>query len=277
MKQFLGVLVIILLSVVCSSAQAVGGKLLASSVEECLEVAARRSGRILSEGTKIQLKRSMLKLSAQYGDDVCKLVREGGLEILEQGIRHGDEFWKCCKAVPGASRSLALHADELLPLTRRVGEDVLVLESKVPGAAMSAVRIFGDEGIPMLAGHSPENISRFLGYAAKADSPATGKLLLETGTKSGNPSKFLDALNWKHIMAGGLSAAAIISAYQISDGFQEAVKNPAVAENIIRSSLAPVRYGLYLLLTILLFPLGIKGLCRGISVWKNRKGHSSGA
>ena len=276
MKQCFGVLRIILFSVVCLSAQAAGVRLLASSLDENLEIAARRSGRVLSEGTKIQLKRSMLKLSSEYGDDVCKLVREGGLEILEQGIRHGDEFWKCCKAVPGASRSLALHADELLPLTRRIVNDVLLLESKVPGSALRAVRLFGDDGIPMLARHSPEDISRFLGYAAKADSPATGKLLLETGTKSKNPSKFLDALNWKHIMAGGVSAAAIISAYQVSDGLREAVKNPAVAENIIRSSLAPVRYGLYLLLTILLFPLGIKGLCRGISVWKKRKGQSSG-
>ena len=277
MERFIKKLLVGIFVMGCFSAYAIGGKAIALTVEECLEAAARRSGRVLSEGTKILLKRSMLKLSSEYGDDVCKLVREGGLEILEQGVRYGDEFWKCCKAVPGASRSLALHADELLPLTRRIGKDVLVLESKLPGAAMITVRTFGDEGIPILAKYSPEIISKTLGYAAKAGSSETRKFFLETLMKSRNPLKFLEALSWKQIMAGGLSTATIIFAYRLSDGLLETIKNSAVMEKIICFFLNPIRYGLYLLLTILLFPLGVRSVCRGISVWKKRKGQLSGA
>ena len=80
---------------------------------------------------------------------------------------------------------------------------------------MTSIWSFGGNGIPMSAGEFPEEIS---GYAATADSPATGRLLLETGTKSGDPSKLPDALNWKYIISGGLPAAVILSACQITDG-----------------------------------------------------------
>lgn len=102
------------------SAEAAGTKLLAKVVDETLELAAKRSGRTLGEGTKIALSREMLKISARYGDDVLPLVRNGGLEVLEQGIRHGDDFWRLCKAVPEASRSLALHSEQLLPLAKKM-------------------------------------------------------------------------------------------------------------------------------------------------------------
>ena len=71
------------------SADAAGTKLLAKAIDETLEFAAKRSGRTLAEGTKITLSREMLKISARYGDDVLPLVRNGGLEVLEQGINHG--------------------------------------------------------------------------------------------------------------------------------------------------------------------------------------------
>ena len=80
---------------ICSavvSVNAAGTGLMTKVAEETLEIAARRSGRTLTEGMKITLGREMLKMTAKYGDDVLPLVRHGGLEVLEQGIRHGDDF-----------------------------------------------------------------------------------------------------------------------------------------------------------------------------------------
>ena len=264
------ILIGILLFCVCS-AEGAGGRLAAGVLEETLEFAARRSGRVLSGAAKVDLERTLLKMSTKYGDDILVLVRRGGLEVLEQGARHGDRFWRLCREVPEASRSLALHADELLPLAERIGPEVLRLEAKMPGTAVRAVGEFGDDGIRLLSAQSPENITRLLGYAAKADSPATRKLLLETCAKSKDPSKFLNALNWKNIMAGGLSTAAILAAARISDGLREGVKDPAVAADVISSLSAPVRYGLFALIIILLMPLLVRCISRSIAVWKKSR------
>jgi hypothetical protein len=64
-----------------------------------------------------------------------------------------------------------------------------------------------------------------VGYAKKADSPATQQMLMDYYKKGG--THFLEKLNWKHIMAGGLSAAAITAAYQISDGIQNGLTTVA--------------------------------------------------
>lgn len=253
------------------SADAAGTKLLAKAIDETLEFAAKRSGRTLAEGTKITLSREMLKISARYGDDVLPLVRNGGLEVLEQGIKHGDDFWRLCKAVPEASRSLALHSEQLLPLAKKMGPDILKIEARAPGLSVRFAEEFGESGVHYIAQHSPEEVPRLLGYMAKADSPATKKLFVETVMKSKEPSVFLRALNWKNIMAGGLTTAAIISAYKVSDGLQEGLKNPEAAEHVTNTALAPFRYGLYLLFAILLLPLVVKSIGWSIAIWRKSK------
>ncbi len=259
---------------ICSavvSVNAAGTGLMTKVAEETLEIAARRSGRTLTEGMKITLGREMLKMTAKYGDDVLPLVRHGGLEVLEQGIRHGDDFWKLCKAVPEASRSLALHSDELLPLAKRIGPDVLILEAKAPGLSARFAKEFGDDGVRFVAQHSPQDVPRLLGYASKADSPETKRLFFEKYRKSRNPSAFLQALNWKNIMAGGLTTAAIVGAYKISDGIQDGLKDPKAAEQTVDTILSPFRYALYALFVILLIPLGIKSIGWSVAAWKKRK------
>lgn len=256
---------------------ALGGKVLSKAVEETLELAAKRSGRVLIESAKIPLRHSLLKIAAKYGDDVLPLVRKGGLEVLEQGARHGDDFWRLCKAVPEASRSLALHTDELLPLAKRIGPDVLRVEAAAPGMATRIVREFGDDGIHLLAGQPSQDVSRLLGYAAKTNNPEARKLLYETYAKSQHKSTFLEALNknWKVIMAGGLTTAAIVSAYKISDGIQEGLKNSDAAESVVNRMLAPLRYGLYALLLIFLVPLGIKSARWSIAAWKKKSSQNN--
>ena len=254
------------------SAEGAGAKLVTKGVEETLEIAAKRSGRTLAKGTRITLSREMLKIAAKHGDDVLPLVRHGGLEVLEQGIRHGDDFWRLCKAFPEASRSLALHSDELLPLAKRIGPEILRIEAKAPGLSARFAREFGDDGVRFVAKNAPQDVTRLLGYARKADSPATKKLFFETYKKSRNPSAFLNALNWKNVMAGGLTAAAIVGAYKVSDGLQVAMKDPGTAQKVVETMTFPFRYALLALLVVAFLPFCVRCVKRSISAWRKNSG-----
>lgn len=232
----------------------------AKAVTEAVELGAKISGRTLSPAARAAAEAAARTAARQYGDDVVRLVGRGGLEMLEQGARHGDEFWRLALRNPEAARSLALHGDQLLPLARRVGPEVLVLEAKAPGLAARVAAELGDDMVAPLARASADDASRLLGYAAKADSPATRALLLEKYRASRYPARFLEAFNWSRIMATGLSAAAIVAAYKISDGIESGVeilaeKHPEHFVAVLGTMLAPFRWGLLLLWLILLYPL----------------------
>ena len=41
--------------------------------------------------------------------------------------KYGDDFWKLARhATPGAARSLALHADDLMPIAQRLGNSFVL-------------------------------------------------------------------------------------------------------------------------------------------------------
>jgi hypothetical protein len=187
------------------------------TITKTVQIAAKRSGRVLTPAARIAMEEAAAKAFARYGDDVLRTLEKGGLEALKQGERHGKDFWKLCShAAPQGARSLALHADTLMPLARRIGPDFVTLEGKVPGLASECVRLFGDDAAKRLA-HAPAGeITQLVGYARRANSPQTVKVLNEAYQKSNG--KVLKYLNWKHIMAGGLSVGAVIAAYRLSGG-----------------------------------------------------------
>lgn len=127
----------------------------------------------------------------------------------------------------------------------------------MPRLAPAVVSTFGDDAVRVFATRvRPEDAPRLLGYAERADTPATRQLLLSTYQKD---ASILERLDWKVIMAGGLSAAAIlgtgITADGIHDGIQTAVvRDPRTPERILTMFTNPVR------LPILLFGLGFGGL-----------------
>lgn len=193
-----------------------------SSMNEVVEVAAKVSGRTLTPAMRKAAIEELERGVVKYGDDAVRATRHGGLELVESASKHGDDIWRFSSNVPAASRALAMRPDELLPLTRRIGTEVLELEAKNPGIASHVVAQFGDDAVKHLAQHaSPSDLSRLAGYAAKADSPATKALLYDTYKREG--THFLDKLNWKHIIAGGLSASMILGAYEVGAGVREGV------------------------------------------------------
>lgn len=271
MKQVFTLCLGMLLAMFTLCAEAGATKVATKVVEETLEIAAKRSGRVLSKSAEKKLGLELLEIAGKHGDDVMVLVREGGLEVLEQGAKHGDDFWRMCKACPNASRALALHADDLIPLAKRIGPEVLQIESHTPGMATRIASEFGDDAVKVLAKQNPQDTTRLLGYAAKADTPETAQLLYKTYSQSSNPTGFLERLNWKQIMAGGLSASMIVAAggaatgmYQAGDGLQEGLRNPEAAMHVSDAVTQPVKFGLSGIFVIILGVLGFFAflLCR---------------
>lgn len=232
----------------------------AKIVGEAVEQAAKRSGKTLAPAARKAANQTAKKLATQYGDDVLKVVADGGLETLNQGLKHGDDFWHLARLRPAAARVLALHADDLVPLAKRLGPTVLDLEVKAPGISRRLVATFGDDAIKQLAHAPAADLPRLVGYAQKADNPATAKMLLDYYGKASSGTAFLDHLSWKHIMSSGLSAAAIIAAFQVSTGVREGLEttaenSPETFAQTVDSLTAPVRVGLYALVVVLLLPL----------------------
>jgi len=236
-------------------------------IDEVIEIAEKVSGRTLSSSLRKQAVEKLKLGFTNYGDDaIRRAVKDGGLELVEAASKYGDDVWKYSRNVSGAGvKQLALRTEELLPLTRRIGTKVLELEAKLPGATTNVINSFGDGAVRYLAKKAhPSDISRLLGYAKHADSQATKELLYQAYKKSGhNGTHFLEKLNWKHIVATGLSTSMIVSAYQVSKGIGDGIKgmlknNPQFFKNIMASATSPFTMLGIIVFIFLLFRLVLR-------------------
>ena len=263
--NLLAALAVLFLATGLNQEAAAQAGIVVKAVTEAVELAAKKSGRILSPVAKAGMEKALCKAAMEYGDNVLLAAREGGVELLEAGAKYGDDVWQLCSKVPGSARCLALAPETLLPLAKRIGPDVLLLETKAPGLAARAVHNFGDDGIHALVkSGNPADMGRLIGYAERAESDHARKLLLNGYLERG--SKFLNSIDWKIVMAGGLSTAMITAAYKTSDGIQtglvEVARNkPEVFQktvnDVISPVAAPVKIFLIALGCLLLYPLAV--------------------
>jgi hypothetical protein len=219
----------------------------------------------LSPAAKVGMKQTLGRAALEYGDNALLAAGEGGVELFEAGAKYGDEVWRLCAKVPGSARALAISPATLLPLAKRIGPDLLIMETRAPGLAAKAVQYFGDDGIRAQASTgNPADMGRLIGYAGRAESDQARKLLLDGYLAKGG--RFLNNFNWKSVMAGGLSTAAIVAAYKTSDGIQTglvevAKTQPAVFHKTVSAVIAPVATPLKLFLIglgcILLYPVAV--------------------
>ncbi|MBT7060316.1 MAG: hypothetical protein HN976_34785, partial [Lentisphaerae bacterium] len=181
------------------------------------------SGRHLDDAAQASLRRTVAIAARRHGDDVLVAMRNGGLELAEAAARHGDDVWKWSSRVPGAARSLALHADDLVPMTRRLGRSVLRIEAKAPGLPRMLTGRYSDDVVcSFVRTIHPDDATKAAGFLGKADGPATRALLLKRYRET--EGKVLKWLDWKTVMAFGLTAAVVTSAHEVSDGVQEGLK-----------------------------------------------------
>ncbi len=198
----------------------------AKYMDDAIEIASRVSGKTLTSADRKIMLRQLQSAVVKHGDEAILAARKGGLELMEAAGEYGDDVWAFASKVPSGARALAIHPDELLPFTRRIGTEVLELEARSPGLTRYVVKDFGDNSVKYFAKNiMNHDATRLIGYAERADTPAIRQMLMDYYKKGG--TDFLDKLNWKHIMASGLSAAMIISAYQVSDGVQEGLTTVA--------------------------------------------------
>jgi hypothetical protein len=212
--------------------------------DEAIEAAARLSGRHLDDAAQASLRRTVATAARRHGDDVLVAMRNGGLELAEAAARHGDDVWKWSSRVPGAARSLALHADDLVPMTRRLGHGVLRIESKAPGLPRMLTGRYNDNVVcSFVRTVHPDDATKAAGFLGKADGPATRTLLLKRYRET--EGKILKWLDWKTVMAFGLTAAVVTSAHEVSDGVQEGLKtvsqtSPETFGQTLTDLIAPV-------------------------------------
>ena len=80
--------------------------------------------------------------------------------------------------------------------------------------------------------------------------------------RSRYPARFLERLNWKQIMAVGLSAAAVTAAYKTSDGLQQGLADPQTAEAVATHTVTLLVCGCFGLLLLLLLPFLLRRFVR---------------
>ncbi|MBO5438670.1 MAG: hypothetical protein J6A23_13495 [Thermoguttaceae bacterium] len=229
------------------------GEVMERAMKETLDQAFKVSGKAMVPAMREAAERALRECTLRYGDEVLDVVRLGGLEMLEQGAKHGDDFWKMCLHSPNAARAFALHADELMPLARRIGPEVAEFEAKHPGIVLKTASEFGDDGIRVLNKAPSKDVSKMLSLAENADSPATREMLLKYYQKSPNKAKFLENINWKTVVAVGLSTAMVLSAYEVSAGVRDSIE--IHGPELLREGNRMLKWSVGLLAALLAFPI----------------------
>ncbi|MFA6292202.1 MAG: hypothetical protein WC637_10495 [Victivallales bacterium] len=248
-------------------------KFSAELIDEAVAAASKVSGKTVGASSRAIIVKQLTEATVKYGDDAIKAARNGGLELSEAAAKYGDDVWKYSSKVPSGARALAVRTEELLPLARRIGPEVLEIEAKPPGLTKVLAKDFGDDAVKYLAKNAPaEDLTRLAGYARRADSLEAKKLLYETYQKIG--SALFERLDWKIVLAGGVSVAAITGAYQTSDGIQEGLKTVAEkSPNIFEKTATRIFtvIGPPILIPLLLLGVGIATmLLYKLWKWMNR-------
>lgn len=258
-KKSLPVLFAIVLTVLPNSVHSfVTGPVAREVLEEVLKKAASSSGKdVLTGKAKDTALRNLDEMVKKYGDEALKVVKDGGIELIEGVPRHGEEIFELAvKASPAARKAFARELDSLLPIARRNGIDVLELEAKAPGTAIQVFRTFGDEGGMTIAKKVPrKDVPRLLTYGKKADSDATRKLLLEMYEEE--REKLFERIPAKLVLAAGLTATMLYGTHRLtepSDAVGDQIRSSegtTIATSAVKWSIVAVA----IVATIVLLPI----------------------
>jgi hypothetical protein len=117
------------------------------AVREALAVAARKSGREIAEASAREAAERVLERSVvRFGGKALVAAGDGGLELIEATAKYGDDVMRfAVDASPAARRVLALSAEEILPLARRLGPEAIELEARAPGVTGKVFATFGED------------------------------------------------------------------------------------------------------------------------------------
>ena len=229
---------------------------------ELVEMAARVSGRHLDDAARLAARESVERGLTCYGDDIIRgLLKKGGVELAEAAARNGDDIWRFAREVPQASRVLAIHADQLVPLTRRLGTKVLEMEARSAGSGRALVRIFGEADAATLLKATSTRTAGELVVLAEHATPETRAVLARTFLETRNQKHFVEILekSWKPILAGGLGVAMITAAHEAADGVQTAfVHHPEVATAVLERGVDRVAFPIAVAVGLVVLLVGLR-------------------
>ena len=217
MKQFQNGLLVVVCGVSALVAAPGRASPTAVVVRETLEAVVKKGGgRLATSTAREAAERTLTAAVRRYGPRVGPLVADGGLELLEAAARHGDDVIAIAgKVGPAARRTLALESDRLVPLARRYGPEILNLEVKAPGLARRAADTFGADMVsPLARKAAASDLPRLVAAGERATSPAARDLLWTRYLEGG--SQFLKRIDWRVVLATGLSVAAIDAAHRVT-------------------------------------------------------------
>ncbi len=215
-----------------------------------VQMALKTSGRkILEVGAREAVEKAAEKAIRILGGEAAeRAMKRGGIELLEASLRHGDDVLHHAGRVPEAARYLGARPQQALSLVTRYGDDALRLEARVPGAVEQAVSLFGRGALPVLAKTAPQDVTRLMGYASRADSPITRNALWEAFKKEGSALLTKVDQHKTLILASGLTASMLT----VADGVQDAIESlPEKAPEVIQTFASRVSGGLANFLMIL--------------------------
>lgn len=204
------------------SAQAVPAKIISEAVEFVL----KKSGKATSPATKLAMENALKAATTKHGDDVLAYVRSGGAKAIAQGEKYGDEFWALCRQYPDSCAILANNADDLIPLVRKSGTEVVAIEAKAPGLTRDLVDFYGDSAVKTLAKSSPDELAKL--YSVSKNNPGQALQIFEQHRSSpGFLHKFSGTQLAGLGVGGGMLAGGVgtgVAAHEVGDGIQDGLK-----------------------------------------------------
>jgi hypothetical protein len=224
------------------------------AAREFVELLFRKGGREAAERLSREAAENTVEATvAKYGPRASQAIMDGGLKLVEAGMRYGDDVMRVAvDATPAARRVLALEPERMLPLVRELGGEAIEIEAKSPGLARRVFANFDDDGARRIARQVPsEDLPRLLTYAEKADTPATRVILLEAYEREG--ASLFKRIPASLVLASGLSAGVLYGTHRGTAPFQalaDSIRNdPETRRTAINWGFA-ILAGICLLITV---------------------------
>jgi hypothetical protein len=237
----LAILVVTTLLTISPVEAAFTGVVTREVLELTLERAARNGSASVEDDAARALAMSRLeRLSKTYGVGALRIVEDSGLELLDAMPAYGDDVLQlAARSSPAGRRALALNAQDLVPLARRVGVDAIELEARVPGQATKVFELFGDDlGKIAATAVRTQDMPRIIKYAELSDSAQTRGLLIDAYRQEG-PGLF-ERIPPRLVLAGGLSSAMFLGVYEATAPSRAKAKvleeNPEIVRDVMNHS-----------------------------------------
>lgn len=166
-------------------AENVGKKVGKEAIEELAEKTVKEIG---EEGAK-KLFRELSEQAIKHGDDVFVVAKKYGTSQTVKLLRELSE-----ESAKKATKSLLNRGDELMPLVRKFGKEVLEIEAKHPGLSTRIVNEFGEEGLKAMKEIRTDQVIKILRREdiLRSLTPEAKRELCRQITKPGKAEKITD-------------------------------------------------------------------------------------